>query len=60
MSRKEGDAEQGFAPNPEEKKKLEGNTKRKGEILDLRSSEIDTLMKDYSLDVLQIFRNNGL
>lgn len=41
-------------------KKLAGNTKRKGDILDLRSSEIDTLMKEYSLGVLQIFRNNGL
>ena len=45
---------------PEEKKKLEGNTKRKGEILDLRTSEVETLMKEYSLDFLQIVKNNGL
>lgn len=45
---------------PEEKKKLEGNTKRKGEILDLRMQEVETLMKEYSLGFLQVVRNNGL
>jgi hypothetical protein len=48
------------ARNPEEKKKLAGNTKRRGDILDLRSSEIDILMKTYSLDFLQVIRNDGL
>lgn len=48
------------ARSPEEKKKLAGNTKRRGDILDLRSSEIDLLMKEYSLDFLQVIRNDGL
>lgn len=43
-----------------EKKKLAGNTKRRGDILDLSESEIDQLKKSYNLDVLQIFKNNGL
>ena len=43
-----------------EKKKLAGNTKRKGDILDLSQKEIDTLKASYNIDVLQIFRNNGL
>lgn len=43
-----------------EKKKLAGNTKRKGDILDLSQSEMDELVKYYNLDVLQIFRNNEL
>jgi hypothetical protein len=43
-----------------EKKKLEGNTKRFGDILDLRTKEIEELMKTYKLDVLQIFKENGI
>jgi hypothetical protein len=43
-----------------EKKKLAGNTKRRGDILDLSQSEIEQLKKSYNIDVLQIFRNNGL
>jgi len=48
------------ARNEEEKKKLAGNTKRRGDILDLRMSEVEELMKTYNLGVLQVFRNNGL
>jgi hypothetical protein len=43
-----------------EKKKLAGNTKRRGDILDLNSKEINDLYTAYNLNVLQIFRNNGL
>jgi hypothetical protein len=43
-----------------EKKKLEGNTKRRGDILDLSAKEIEELKGSYNLGVLQIFRNNGL
>lgn len=48
------------AKNDEEKKKLAGNTKSRGDILDLSPKEIDELKKQYNLDVLQIFKNNGL
>jgi len=43
-----------------EKKKLAGNTKRRGDILDLSAKEIEELKVTYNLGVLQIFRNNGL
>lgn len=43
-----------------EKKKLAGNTERRGDILDLSQKEIDQLKTQYNLQVLQIFRNNGL
>ena len=43
-----------------EKKKLAGNTARRGDILDLSEKEIDELKQQYNLDVLQIFRTNGL
>jgi hypothetical protein len=43
-----------------EKKKLAGNTKRRGDILDLNEKEIDELKKTYGLSVLQIFKENGL
>jgi hypothetical protein len=43
-----------------DKKKLSGNTERFGDILDISESEKQILMKSYNLDVLQIFRNNGL
>ena len=43
-----------------EKKKLAGNTARRGDILDLSQKEIDQLKDQYNLQVLQIFRNNGL
>jgi hypothetical protein len=60
----QGDHQKGVAiigaRQEEEKKKLEGNTKRKGDILDLSQKEIDELKASYNLDVLQIFRNNGL
>lgn len=44
----------------EEKKKLAGNTKRRGDILDLNPKEIYDLYKTYNLNALQVFRNNGL
>jgi hypothetical protein len=43
-----------------QKKKLEGNTKSRGDILDLSRSEQDELIKTYNLSALQIFKNNGL
>lgn len=48
------------AKKDSEKRKLEGNTKRKGDILDLSLSEIDELKRDYNLEVLQVFKSNGL
>jgi hypothetical protein len=43
-----------------EKKKLEGNTKRKGTILDLSDSEVRTLANDFKLQTLRVIRNNGI
>ena len=43
-----------------EKDKLAGNTKRRGNILDLNPKEINDLYTAYNLNTLQIFRNNGL
>jgi hypothetical protein len=48
------------ATGEDNKKKLEGNTKRKGDILDLSQKEINELKQTYTLDVLQVFKNNGL
>ena len=42
------------------KKKLEGNTARRGNILDLSTKEIEELKKSYNLGVLNIFKENGL
>jgi hypothetical protein len=39
---------------------LEGNTKRRGDILDLSKSEIEELKQEYTLDTLKIFKENGL
>lgn len=61
---KQGDHQKGTviigARKEEEKKKLAGNTKRKGDILDLNPKEINDLYESYHLNTLQIFRNNGL
>jgi hypothetical protein len=48
------------AKKESEKKKLEGNTKRRGDILDLSKSELDDLQLVYNLKVLEIFKENGL
>jgi hypothetical protein len=48
------------AKEEKHKKKLEGNTKRRGDILDLSKTEIDELMRLYNIGTLQIFKNNGL
>jgi len=48
------------AKDEPEKKKLAGNTKRKGDILDLSQKEQDELKADFNLQVLNIFRENGL
>jgi hypothetical protein len=48
------------ATTPADKKKLEGNTERKGEILNLSQSEIDKLKDMYNVEVLDIFHKNGL
>lgn len=39
---------------------LEGNTKRRGDILDLSKSEIEELKEQYTLNTLRIFKENGL
>jgi hypothetical protein len=41
-------------------KKLEGNTKRKGEIMALSQSEEMILAKEYEREIVNIFRKNGL
>jgi hypothetical protein len=43
-----------------QKKKLAGNTKRKGTILDLSQKEQDDLKLTYNLGVLNVFKDNGL
>ena len=43
-----------------EKKKLSGNTKRRGDILDLSPKEIYKLYQTYNLNSIKIFRQNGL
>lgn len=48
------------AKSEDNKKKLEGNTKRRGDILDLSNKEIGELKESYNLGVLQIFKDNGL
>jgi hypothetical protein len=48
------------AKEDKEKKKLAGNTKRKGDILDLNAKEIHDLQVQFNLNALQVFRNNGL
>lgn len=48
------------AKSDEEKKKLAGNTKRRGDILDLSPEEQEELKKRYNLNVLQVFKTNGL
>ena len=48
------------AKKDEEKKKLSGNTQRKGDILDLSIKEQDELMKRFNLETLNIFKENGL
>jgi len=48
------------AEKEEEKKKLEGNTKRKGTILDLSDSEIETLKQDFKLKTLYIIKTHGI
>ncbi len=48
------------ARTDEEKKKLEGNTKRKGDILDLSNKELTYLSEKYKVNTLEIIRNNGL
>ncbi len=48
------------ARQEEEKKKLAGNTKHRGDILDLSKSEQQELVQRYNLETLQVFKNNGL
>ena len=48
------------AKTQENKEKLSGNTKRKGDILDLSDSEIQQLKNDYKVKMIKIFRENGL
>lgn len=48
------------AKDEEEKKKLAGNTSRKGDILDLSVKEIEDLKAVYNLSVLNVFKQNGL
>jgi len=48
------------ATTDEDKKKLEGNTKRKGKILKLSQSEISELSRRFSTKITQIFERHGL
>jgi len=48
------------AKEDKEKKKLAGNTARKGEILDLSPKEIEYLTNMFNLSVLNVFKENGL
>ena len=48
------------AKTEEDKKKLEGNTKRKGDILDLSEKEINLLKEIYNIEVLKVFKDHGL
>jgi hypothetical protein len=48
------------ARNEKYKDVLSGNTKRRGDILDLSHQEIEQLKTSYNLGVLKIFRQNGL
>jgi hypothetical protein len=48
------------ARNEKYKDVLSGNTKRRGDILDLSHQEIEQLKESYNIGVLKIFRQNGL
>lgn len=48
------------AKDESEKKKLAGNTARRGDILDLSQKEIDDLMNTFHLDTLKVFKENGI
>jgi hypothetical protein len=48
------------AKQQSEKDKLAGNTKRRGDILDLSIKEQDELKRRYNLQVLNVFKENGL
>lgn len=48
------------AKTEEDAKKLEGNTKRKGEILDLSETEIIKLEERFNLKVVEIFKEHNL
>lgn len=48
------------AKKDSEKKKLTGNTERKGEILDLSKSELDDLSRLYGMGTIQVFKENGI
>jgi hypothetical protein len=43
-----------------DKKKLEGNTARRGPILKLSQSELSYLSGRFNMGITQIFHNNGL
>ena len=50
-----------IGPNTdEEQKKMAGNEKRKGEILNLSDSEIKEIADMFKVDTLKVFRDNGL
>lgn len=48
------------ATTDEDKKKLEGNTKRRGDILKLSKSEIDSINRRFNMQIEQIIKRNGL
>ncbi len=48
------------AKSEDDKNKLKGNTKRRGDILDLSDSEIEKLKNIYGLKILNVFKENGL
>jgi len=44
----------------EEMNKLKGNVNRRGQILDLSRDEITQLSNDFKIDIVKIFKDNGL
>ena len=44
----------------EEMNKLKGHVNKRGQILDLSRDEISQLARDFKIDTLKIFRDNGL
>jgi len=48
------------ASTPEDKSKLEGNTKHRGDILKLSEAEIKEIVNDFKMNIVQSIHNNGL
>ena len=48
------------AKEDRQKQKLAGNTARKGDILDLSKEELNSIESLYEVDLLKIFKDNGI